>query len=211
MPAGMAGSTMGTSVWRPPDLDPYQPVLCGQVTARGCQGRDRQCAPSGARPRQSLLPQHSRRICDLRQRYGRGRPIVLSARAGGGYGHVDPTVQPGQLVVRSQWRELCSVRCAAGTRKTRATQHQAGEDSALFKHRASAFATVAKRRTPTSTPTRESAPHAAVSVGRAIRTLASRRVPLRRTVTPAPAPDLMMSRLPGGCSRTYGWCRSPAA
>ncbi|COV90702.1 Uncharacterised protein [Mycobacterium tuberculosis] len=68
------------------------------MTARGCQGCIRQCAPSGARPRQSLLPQHSRRIqtFDNDTAVGFGQSCCQHVQVVG-TDIVDPTVQPGQF------------------------------------------------------------------------------------------------------------------
>ncbi len=189
MPTGMAGFRRREPAVSDHQLRPVPTRLIGQLPPRCAQGRIGESTPSGAGTRQTLLPHHPRRVqtFNIDPAVGFSQSCcqnveVMSANI------VDPAVQPGNLggALAVPSRAFRAARpCPAqlpqlpqrGIKRTRIPN--------LSTHNA---VSVSDRREPTdpdiNTHPRLGLSHASGCWGRCTttRTLASRRVPLRRTL-----------------------------
>ena len=218
MPTGVAFFRRREPPVRNDQFRPLPACLMGQV-APGCtQGRISEPAPSGASTRQPFLPQHPRRVQAVNNdpAVGFGQACCQDVRVMGA-DIIDPAMQPGHLhggcaVAREPLVQRESAR------QTCRSSRNAVSNGRGFSTRSitvpSLVATLARRRTPTSTPTRQSGSAPLGCWGRwtTTRTLASIRVRLPRTEIAStrarPARMRRSTRRVFSCVRQ---CRSPAA
>ena len=194
------------------ELRPVPACLIGQVAPRCAQGRIGQSPPPGAGTREALLPQHPRRVQTFNNdaAVGFGQPCGQDVQVMGA-DVSDPAVQPGNLLVRARYCREPFVQRDRARHSCRSSLNAAASGRGLATcsiTTPSAVATVAKRRTPTSTPTREPGSATPGCWGRwtSTRTLASRRVPLRRTeiASTRARPARMRRSIP----RVFSWVRT---